>query len=825
MSELIDTGAERAVLSGLFAYGLDVYVEISDIINYDTFGNTSNQTIYKCIQKALDNNAKLDIPSLLSAAEQIGLYSAISPSTELEYINLLTKFPVAKENVLNFAIQIKKFEFARNIKSIANSIARNIENIKGDESVDEIISIIEKPVVDFIRDDSLSRKPEKIWENVDEYVDYLINNKCDQIGISTGFKRYDKAIGGGLRRKCVDIIAARPKALKYGSLVYTENGPLKIEDIKVGQKILHPLKGLTSVTHVWDHKNIDIYRIYFRDGDFVDCCEDHLWHVEKAYGNRKQYLKTTKELLTDIYIGNKNGYKWNIPLPQLVQFADQHVDIDPYALGVLLGDGSVANNTCVYHTADEEIHSYMTQYAQKLNLSIKIDRKPSSKCNSYRINGMQDLLRKTGIFGHNCYSKFIPKNYIYNSVEVRLAVLAGLLDTDGDCTIDSRSKESRTRFASVSLQLCKDVKEIVQSLGGLCSINKTTTKSKNKIFNSYRCEIRLPEGINPFRLKRKAEKFTSRKIGKLKRTIIKIDKLEKNNARCLTLQENDGLFMTDNYVITHNTGKSALADNIAINIGISGIPVLMLDTEMSKEDHLNRIIASMTGIEINKISTGKFSEDKENIEKVQKAVEKLKTAKYTYASVAGAPFENIINTIKRWILHEVGHDENGRTNECVVIYDYLKLMSSSSISNNLQEYQVLGFQITSLHNLAVKYDFPCLAFTQLNRDGITRETTDVVSGSDRIIWLCTSFSIFKDKSPEELAEDGPNAGNRKLIPIVARHGPGMTDGNYINIKLEGDKCIAKELHTRDEFYASSRSSDNGLDGAEEPFDPDDDIYS
>ena len=484
MSELIDTGAERAVLSGLFAYGLDVYVEISDIINYDTFGNTSNQTIYKCIQKALDNNAKLDIPSLLSAAEQIGLYSAISSSTELEYINLLTKFPVAKENVLNFAIQIKKFEFARNIKSIANSIARNIENIKGDESVDEIISIIEKPVVDFIRDDSLSRKPEKIWENVDEYVDYLINNKCDQIGIVTGFKRYDKAIGGGLRRKCVDIISARPKM-----------------------------------------------------------------------------------------------------------------------------------------------------------------------------------------------------------------------------------------------------------------------------------------------------------------------------------------------------GKSALADNIAINIGLCGIPVLMLDTEMSKEDHLNRIIASMTGIEINKISTGKFSEDKENIEKVQKAVEKLKTAKYTYASVAGAPFENIINTIKRWILHEVGHDENGRTNECVVIYDYLKLMSSSSISNNLQEYQVLGFQITSLHNLAVKYDFPCLAFTQLNRDGITRETTDVVSGSDRIIWLCTSFSIFKDKSPEELAEDGPNAGNRKLIPIVARHGPGMTDGNYINIKLEGDKCIARELHTRDEFYASSRSSDNGLDGAEEPFDADDDIYS
>ena len=172
---------------------------------------------------------------------------------------------------------------------------------------------------------------------------------------------------------------------------------------------------------------------------------------------------------------------------------------------------------------------------------------------------------------------------------------------------------------------------------------------------------------------------------------------------------------------------------------------------------------------------------------------------YTYASVAGAPFEQIMNIIKRWIMQDVGTDENGRTNECVVVYDYLKLMSSTSITNNIQEYQALGFQITSLHNLAVKYDFPCLAFVQLNRDGITKESTDAVSGSDRLIWLCTSFSIFKAKSPEELAEDGPNAGNRKLVPIVARHGAGLDDGNYINMQMQGEYTRLTELKTRNEF--------------------------
>ncbi|NDB58628.1 hypothetical protein EB001_09295, partial [bacterium] len=148
---------------------------------------------------------------------------------------------------------------------------------------------------------------------------------------------------------------------------------------------------------------------------------------------------------------------------------------------------------------------------------------------------------------------------------------------------------------------------------------------------------------------------------------------------------------------------------------------------------------------------------------------------------------------------EVKLDDNGKTNECVIIYDYLKLMSSSSITNNIQEYQALGFQITSLHNLCVKLDIPCLSFVQLNRDGITKESTDAVSGSDRLIWLCTSFTIFKIKSPEELAEDGPNAGNRKLVPIVARHGAGLDDGDYINMIMQGAHAKLKELKTRNEF--------------------------
>jgi replicative DNA helicase len=466
--KLTDAGAERAVLAGLFTYGLESYVEVSTIIDSQTFGNNNNQIIYKCVEKIFQSEAEIDLPAILSAASQLNFSEVLNTKPELEYIKSLFSFPVKQDNVIHFAAQIKKFEFARKIKRLANKISKDVESVNGTESIDEIIGIIENPVVEFLREDDSGQKPEKIGEGLEEYVAFLAEHKCDQVGVSTGFPRYDAAIGGGLRRKCVDLVSARPKV-----------------------------------------------------------------------------------------------------------------------------------------------------------------------------------------------------------------------------------------------------------------------------------------------------------------------------------------------------GKSVFADNIALNTSAKGIPVLMLDTEMSKEDHLNRILSNLTGIPINDIATGSFTSDDEKYDRVIKAADHIKNAPYTYASVSGAPFEQILNIIKRWLIQDVGTDENGKTNECVVIYDYLKLMSSSAITNNIQEYQALGFQITALHNLAVKYDFPCLAFVQLNRDGITKESTDAVSGSDRLIWLCTSFSIFKSKSPEELAEDGPKAGNRKLVPIVARHGPGVDDGNYINMQMQGEYSRLTELKTRNEFRTEP-NIDTGL---------------
>jgi hypothetical protein len=151
-------------------------------------------------------------------------------------------------------------------------------------------------------------------------------------------------------------------------------------------------------------------------------------------------------------------------------------------------------------------------------------------------------------------------------------------------------------------------------------------------------------------------------------------------------------------------------------------------------------------------------------------------------------------------MKEVGFDdETGRTKDCLIIYDYLKLMTSENITNNIAEFQAMGFLITELHNFAVNYDCPILSFVQLNRDGINVEDTSAISQSDRLVWLCTNFSIFKPKSAEEIAEDGEEYGNRKLIPLVARHGPGIEDGNYINMIMQGEFSQIVETKTKFEI--------------------------
>jgi replicative DNA helicase len=248
-------------------------------------------------------------------------------------------------------------------------------------------------------------------------------------------------------------------------------------------------------------------------------------------------------------------------------------------------------------------------------------------------------------------------------------------------------------------------------------------------------------------------------------------------------------------------GKTTLADNMALYIAMKlGIPVINVDTEMNKKDHWNRILANLTGVTVDKIKTGKFANSAEEKAKVDAAAKLLAGLPYSYDCVVGLPFDDILGRIRRWVLKKVGFQSTGIANPCAVIFDYLKLSSGDNLRESQKEYQLLGFQINDLHNLMAKYEIPCAGMIQLNRDGIDKEETSVLSGSDRQAWTCVNLCIFKKKSDVEQAEDsGKTKYNRKMVHVVGRFGPGLEDPHdFINMNMYGQFAKIEEGPTRNQ---------------------------
>jgi replicative DNA helicase len=268
-------------------------------------------------------------------------------------------------------------------------------------------------------------------------------------------------------------------------------------------------------------------------------------------------------------------------------------------------------------------------------------------------------------------------------------------------------------------------------------------------------------------------------------------------------------------------GKTTLSVNVAKNIGEQNIPVLYLDTEMVEtgkyRDISLKMLSMISDVDINDIKSGAISDDPVKQRKVREAAEWIKEHdNITRIGIAGKPFEDQLYAIRRWIQSNVGLNEDGTAKDCVIIYDYLKLMDGAGVNEAMREFQMLGMMMTALQNLAVRYAVPILSFTQLNRDGLDGEHAGVVAGSDRITWFCTAFCIFKYKSPDEIAEDGPEMGNRKIVVVLSRYGPGHDFGEYCNFAMNKYKAQIVEVDDNGanvvgDFFEVMREDDDDND--------------
>lgn len=370
------------------------------------------------------------------------------------------------------------------------------------------------------------------------------------------------------------------KAQPNDLTIITPNGPKKFGELAVGDELFGSDGGVQQVEEIYERGGLNCYRVTFSDGSNVECCDEHLW---KVFHNKKWQIFPLKEIMnrklrSTVFAKDRNGgvsnhgnYLWSIPLiSKPVEFPYQKVEIDPYTLGALLGDGSFRRGTPSFTTGDDEI-------IRNLILPPTCELKESKRSGNaidYNIistttgkNDLNNLLEKYNLRNKYSYEKEIPESYIFNTAEIRLGVLQGLLDTDGYV-----SKSGLIEFACTSKRLVEQVAFIVKSLGG--TANKLRTKPSHYCNNGvrincrdhYRIGLNLPENIIPCRLSRKVTLIRSSRKMKPSRYIRDISYVGMKSMRCIRVSNPDHLYAcNEDFILTHNTGQAiVLAETLEL---------------------------------------------------------------------------------------------------------------------------------------------------------------------------------------------------------------------------------------------------------------------
>lgn len=358
------------------------------------------------------------------------------------------------------------------------------------------------------------------------------------------------------------------------SKILTSSGFKNMGDIEIGDTVISETGSKVEVNGVYPQGEIDVYKIIFSDGSWTECCENHLWATRTLNDiryNKDFAIRKTSEIMETL----KSGPNFNHRIPILsspVSFKEQSVAIDPYLLGALLGDGSLHETSSIkITTADEDMIEHIEKSIPKdmeVKYASKYDYRIIYNKNSGIGNPLKKAIKELGLLGSNSLNKFIPDIYKINSTDVRLEILRGLLDTDG-CISSQKGRNDRVQYYSISEQLAQDVLFIVQSLGGVGSIRKRVTdKETVKVIGEHRfytkndiyiVEIKLPKDINPFKIIRKSEKYNPKKMTKnrINRIIKEIIPIGKKESQCISVNSDKELYVTDNFIITHNTFKNA----------------------------------------------------------------------------------------------------------------------------------------------------------------------------------------------------------------------------------------------------------------------------
>lgn len=350
------------------------------------------------------------------------------------------------------------------------------------------------------------------------------------------------------------IVGRDYKGLALDTPIPTPDGWTTMGELQPGDEVFGSDGNICTVTAKSDIHHNPCYKITFKDGLEIICDHEHRWPIVwGASGAMKSGVLSTEEVAE-----KAKRSICRILTTRPLALPEMRLPIDPYVLGVWLGDGTASNGTVT--SADEEIFSNIE------GAGYFVSEKSSSAGTAVTrtVFGLAPQLRKLNLIGR----KHIPPVYLRSSYKQRLALLQGLMDTDG-CWHKTRK---RAVFTQVSECVALQVRELVLSLGVTCAMFHVSSRGFGK--NTMRYDVCFtPGGFNPFRLSRKAVLVPKNYLGSDLRPWLRKYRVQAENRRrvitsivpvstvstqCITVDSKDSTYLcTHGMLPTHNTFSTA----------------------------------------------------------------------------------------------------------------------------------------------------------------------------------------------------------------------------------------------------------------------------
>lgn len=665
-------------------------------------------------------------------------------------------------------------------RSLTNAIINSASILEKDkENTNEILKLVQDALaVSF--DSNLGHNYfEDINKRFEEY-----HTKEDKL--PTGMAFFDRITLGGFSRKSLNCVIAPSGCHAKGTKVAMADGSLKkVEDIVVGDRLMGTNNEYRTVLQLC-RGNQTMYKITPKKGKAFIVNGDHVLHLN----NRE--LKTDVDIKVVDYVNKSKSYQYCCTLiknSNELEF-DQKVDLplDPYFIGIWLGDGNTYNLRIT--TKEKEIEQFLIEFCNTNNVALnKLWNPPCKDSYNFSIvkkcgktNPIIEKMKSIGLFIGNekqgrertkCEEKFIPEIYFHASVEDRYQLLAGLMDTDGHSDI------TYYEYTSKSKQLRDDIVRLAQSLGFVCSsvqwpVNGTMYYRVHILGDVYKIPLKVS--------RKKSNYVRDRNLVDRKYHIaFDVEKLDNADYYGFTLDGNH-LYYDDDFVIHHNSGKTLSLISLACNMLRQGFNVLYITLEMSETRISERFDANLLDIDIPKLSDISLQSYTDRVNSIKQKVRGNLIIKEW-------PTGTINSNHIRAYLEEVKL-KRGFIPDFVVV-DYINLMNSSRYKAGMvNSYSMVKAVSEELRGLAVENNLVMMTATQTNRNGMGNsdiEQTDIADSIGLVFTLDMMFALIRTEALD--------AAGQIVIKQLKNRYCDLTREPTITCRLNRDRMMISDLES------------------------------